>query len=280
MTTTRVSFDEPPRRSDKKRLLKRAGSWILALFALLKFKGPILFLLGKLKYIAFAGKYLTTALTMLLSMAAYATIFGVPFAIGFVVLILLHELGHGAAMRMRGIRAGMPVFIPFVGAAIAMKDRPRDARIEAEVGIAGPLAGGLASAACYGIGKSLGSPLFVALAHTGFFLNLFNLLPVSPLDGGRVVAAISRWFWVIGLAIAIPLAVASTNPILIFVIVLGGIRMYREWKTPPEEASYYAIPKRTRIVIATLYFGLVALLALGMWASEAAPPTRVTGLEY
>lgn len=274
---TQVPLEErPPRpRSGKaSRALRRAGSGLVAIFALLKFKGPILFVLSKLKYLALGlkflkfGKFLTTGLTMLLSMAAYATIFGPPFAIGFVLLILLHELGHGAAMRLHGIRAGAPVFIPFVGAAIAMKDKPRDARIEAEVGIAGPLAGGLASLACFGIGKGFGSPLFIALANTGFFLNLFNLLPISPLDGGRIVAAISRWLWVAGLAIAIPLAFVSTNPILVIVIILGGVRLYRDWKTPPEEASYYAIPKHVRFIIAALYFGLAALLALGMWASE------------
>lgn len=282
---TEDSPREPARRKRGPNF-RRLGSTILALGALFKFKGPIIFVLSKLKYLAAGlkflkfGKFLTTGLTMLLSMAAYATIFGAPFAIGFVLLILIHELGHGAAMRFHGIRAGAPVFIPFFGAAIAMKDRPRDARIEAEVGIAGPIAGGIASAACFGIGLAFESPLFVALAHTGFFLNLFNLLPVSPLDGGRVVAAISRWFWVFGLAIAIPFAIISTNPILIFVIVLGTIRLYRDWRTPPEEAAYYAIPKASRYTVAGLYFSLAGLLALGMWASEAASTAKAVVTDF
>lgn len=283
MTQLPLEREPPPK---VKSPWKRLGSLLVGAFALLKLKGPIFFVLTKLKYLAVGlkflkfGKFLTTGLTMLLSMAAYATIFGAPFAIGFVLLILLHELGHGAAMRWHGLRAGAPVFIPFFGAAIAMKDMPRNARVEAEVGIAGPLAGGLASLACYGIGVGAGSPLFVALAHTGFFLNLFNLLPVSPLDGGRVAAAISRWLWVVGLCIAIPFAIVSTNPILVFVIILGGVRAYREWKKPQEETSYYDIPKNTRMVIALLYFGLAALLALGMWASEASSTAKAVVTDF
>lgn len=274
--------EPPPRKSpEPKPFWKRLGPVLLVAGLLWKFKAPLIFVLSKLKFVAAGlkflkfGKFLTTGLTMLLSIAAYATVFGAKFAVGFVLLILIHELGHGAAMQLHGIRAGAPVFIPFVGAAIAMKDRPRDARIEAEVGIAGPIAGGIASAACFGIGLAAQSPLFVALAHTGFFLNLFNLLPVSPLDGGRVAAALSKWLWIVGLAIAIPFAFASANPILVFVIVLGSVRVWREWKTPPEEASYYAVPKNVRVAIGSVYFALAALLALGMWASEQASTARV-----
>jgi len=279
--------EEPPRRSpEKKPFWKRLGPMLVGLGLLWKFKAPLIFVLSKLKFLLVGlkflklGKFLTTGLTMLLSMAAYATVFGAKFAVGFVLLILIHELGHGAAMRLHGIRAGAPIFIPFMGAAIAMKDRPRDARIEAEVGIAGPIAGGIASAACFAIGLAAQSPLFVALAHTGFFLNLFNLLPVSPLDGGRVAAALSKWLWIVGLAIAIPFAFVSANPILFFVIVLGSIRVWREWKTPPEEASYYAVPKKTRLAIGSLYFALAASLAIGMWASEQASTARAVVQDF
>lgn len=280
--------DEPPPRTTppKKPFWKRLGPIAVVLGLLWKFKAPLLLVLGKLKYLLGAlkflklGKFLTTGLTMVLSIAAYATVFGAKYAIGFVLLILIHELGHGAAMRLHGIPAGAPVFIPFFGAAIAMKARPRDARVEAEVGIAGPIAGGLASAACLGLGSLMQSPLLVALAHTGFFLNLFNLLPLSPMDGGRVVAALSRWLWIVGLAIAIPLAFLWSSPILILVIVLGAVRLWREWKTPPEQASYYAIPKNARLVIGSLYFALLALLSLGMWASERASTAKAVVADF
>ncbi|HEX6851949.1 MAG TPA: site-2 protease family protein [Candidatus Polarisedimenticolaceae bacterium] len=244
-----------PSRARRAGLL---GLVAIALAVLGKLKG----VLGALKFLSL-GKVLTTGGTMVLSIWAYAFAFGLPFAAGFVLLIFVHEMGHAVWIRRHGLRAGAPVFIPFVGAMIALKDQPRDAVVEAEIAIAGPIAGGLAAAACWGLGSWTGRPIFHALAYSGFFLNLFNCLPVSPLDGGRVAAAISRWLWVAGLAAAVPLALWSLHPILIVILVLGTVRAIKSFRGPEREQAYYAIPPRTRWAIAGVYFYVVVTLALG-----------------
>src|SRR5207245_11385732 len=122
----------------------------------------------------------------------YATIWGLPFAVGFVLLIFVHELGHALVMRQQGIPAGAPVFIPFVGAVIAMRGLPRDAYVAAVVAIGGPLLGSLGAAACLGGAVTTGARFWYALASTGFLINLFNLIPLYPLDGRLISAASSR----------------------------------------------------------------------------------------
>jgi Zn-dependent protease len=232
------------------------GALLLALLS--KAKG----LLVGLKFLSL-GKVLTTGGTMLLSIGVYAMAFGLPFAAGFVLLIFVHEMGHAVWIRRHGLRAGAPVFIPFVGAMIALKDQPHNARVEAEIAIAGPIAGGLAALACWGLGLATGRPIFAALAYTGFFLNLFNCLPVSPLDGGRVAAAISRWLWIAGLAAALPLVIWSHHPILIVIVILGGVRAFKSFRSPEEGQEYYAIAPHVRWAIAAIYFVVVVGLAGG-----------------
>lgn len=261
---------EPPPRAAPRSRATKAGAAAVGLGALLKVGlAKLQWLFVGLKFLKL-GKIATTALTMAVSIAGYALLFGAPFAVGFVLLILLHELGHGAAMRYRGLRASAPVFIPFFGAFIAMRDLPRNVRIEAEVAIAGPLAGALASAACFALGAALRSPLLLALAHTGFVINLFNLLPVSPLDGGRVAGALSRKLWIAGLLVAVPLAFAWSSPLLFVIVLLGAFRLYNTWRAGPEHASYFDIPDRTRLALGALYFGLAAALALATFAVPVA----------
>src|SRR4029078_4233587 len=142
-------------------------------FLLLKFGGLLL------KF-----KVVTTGASMLVSIAAYTWIWGLPFAIGFVLLIFVHELGHVLELRRQGVPASAPLFIPFLGAVSGMKELPDDAWQEARVALAGPILGSVGAAVLWVIGESTGSELLLALAFTGFFLNLFNLIPLLPLDGG------------------------------------------------------------------------------------------------
>jgi len=250
---------EPPAEpASNGRKAGLAGIGVLLLALLGKAKG----LLAGLKFLSL-GKVLTTGGTMLLSIWVYALAFGLPFAAGFVILIFIHEMGHAVWIRRHGLRAGAPVFIPFVGAMIALKDQPHDARMEAEIAIAGPIAGGLGALACWGLGVATGRPIFSALAYTAFFLNLFNCLPVSPLDGGRVAAAISRWLWIAGLAVAVPFAIWSHHPILILIVILGGIRAYKAFRSHDEGQAYYAIAPHVRWAIAAIYFVVVVILAGG-----------------
>ena len=229
----------------------------------LGFLGPIgvalLFLFGKLKY-------LTTLLTMLVAVWVYALYFGLPFAVGFVLLIFVHELGHALVMRQQGIRAGAPVFIPFVGAVIAMKSLPRDAYVEALVGIGGPILGSLGALVCLIVAWLGGGEIWYALAYTGFMINLFNLIPISPLDGGRIVGVIGRWLWLAGYAIGIAVFLKTHSPILFLILLLGLFGLGRTLRGP--RPGYFDVEAGKRLAIGAAYFLLLALLALGMWVAD------------
>jgi Zn-dependent protease len=224
---------------------------------------------SKAKWLLVGAKFLKlkTLLTMLLSVGAYSLIFGWKFALGFVLLIFVHEMGHALAMRQQGIPFGAPVFVPFMGAVIAMKGRPRDAWVEAIVGIGGPLLGTAGAIVVLGIAIATDSLIWYALASSGFLINLFNMIPISPLDGGRIAGAISRWFWVLGYAIGIPMFVATGSPILGLVLVIGLFTLYGMWKAPV--TAYYAIAPWKRGAMAGAYFTSLAIMALGMTAAEA-----------
>jgi Zn-dependent protease len=219
----------------------------------------ILLLLPKLKIF-------TTSATMLVSIAAYALIWPWTFALGFVLLLLLHELGHVIQLRREGVEATAPMFIPFLGAVVAAKSMGEDAAAEARVGLAGPVLGSIATLVPLAIWLITGEPFWQALAYIGFFINLINLLPVLPLDGGRAMAALSPWVWWVGYAALIALTFAFPNPIMILVLLFGGIESWRRWKrrNSPESRAYHAIPGRTRALVAFTYLTLAALLALGM----------------
>jgi len=210
------------------------------------------------------GKLLPVAATMLLSIALYAWVFGWWYAVGFVALLLVHEMGHYLAARRRGLNVGLPTFIPFVGAWIQLKELPHDAETEAYVGIAGPLMGTAGALACFYLARSTGSTLLLALAYAGFFLNLFNLIPLSPFDGGRVTAALSPRLWLIGVPVLVALFVYRPSPLLILMAVLALPNVMKAWRGlgSPEEQAYYAVRAETRLSYATLYLGLAAFLAL------------------
>jgi Zn-dependent protease len=237
-----------------------------------------LFVFGKLKWLLAGLKFMKfgSLITMLLTIWVYSNFFGWPFAVGFVLLILVHEYGHLLAMKQQGIPAGAPVFIPFVGAVIAMKGRPRDAYVEAVVGIGGPLLGGLGALACLVAALTTGSLFFFALASTGFLLNLFNMLPVSPLDGGRITGAISRWLWVAGYAVGVPVLLITGSPILGLILVLGLFTIWRTWTSPVP--GYYEISPNQRVAVAVGYFGLLVALALGMSLADG-PLEQLTGTQ-
>jgi Zn-dependent protease len=245
---------------------RRAGSALAAL-ALLAVKfatnlKALLLLLPKLKLF-------TTSASMLVSIAAYSLIWGWSFAVGFVLLLLVHELGHVIQLRREGIPASAPMFIPFLGALVAMKEMPKNAAAEARVGLAGPVLGSLASLIPLGLYALTGDELFKALAFMGFFLNLFNLLPVLPLDGGRAMAALSPWMWFAGLALLLAATLAFPNPIMILILLFGAMETWRRWRerNSPESREFHRVPARTRWLVAAVYLGLAAALALGMDAT-------------
>ena len=217
-------------------------------------------LFGALKF----GKLLPAVATMLVSIAVYAALFGWWYAVGFVALLLVHEMGHYIAARRRGLDVGLPTFIPFVGAWIQLKDMPHDAETEAYVGIAGPLLGTAGALACFYLSRSTGSTLLLALAYSGCFLNLFNLIPLAPFDGGRVTAAISPRLWLVGAPLLVALFFYSPSPLLILMAVLALPNVIKAWRglRSPEEQQYYAVRAETRLSYAAVYLGLAAFLAI------------------
>jgi len=229
----------------------------------------IIAVLAKFKFLLV---FLKTGGTMLATMWVYGLFFGWKYAVGFVLLIFIHECGHLVLARMFGLKVGAPVFIPFMGAMIALKEAPRDAWMEAWVGIGGPIFGTLGALLCLGIFFTTGEPLFRALAYSGFLLNLFNLAPIPPLDGGRIVGAVSPWLWIVGVALLAGYLVLQVLEIVpgfnLLILLIVVVSIPRVWRTlsnrEVRDAPYFALQPSQRWTIAVLYFGLAALLALGM----------------
>ena len=245
--------------SGRTPLRKKLGGLLAPLAALAVKAKSLLFLVGNVKLLATFG-------SMAVSIAAYAWFFGFTFAIGFVLLLLLHEMGHVIQLRREGVKAGAPIFIPFLGAVIASKSLGKDAAAEARVGLAGPILGSIVTLVPLGLWLITGHEFWRALAYIGFFLNLFNLIPVVPLDGGRAMAALSPVVWIVGLAGLIVVAVLYPSPILILIVLFGAYESYRRWKSrnQPQNKAYYAIPGRTRALVAVVYLGLAAALSVGV----------------
>jgi Zn-dependent protease len=253
----------PPLEPERRTLRNRIGGALAAIGVVLaKFKS-VLLLLPKLKI-------LTTSGSMLVSVAAYALIWGWKFAIGFVLLLFIHEMGHVFQLRREGIPSSAPIFIPFMGALVAMKKLAGNAAAEARVGLAGPVLGSLGALVPLVLWKLTGQTFFEALAFVGFFLNLFNLLPVLPLDGGRAMAALTPWMWVVGYGLLVAATFVFPSPIMVLILLLGGIETYRRWqlRKTPQAQAYHRVSRGQRAAIAAVYLGLAIGLAVGMHATH------------
>jgi Zn-dependent protease len=259
---------DPAPRRPRTRLGRLFGPLLVVGAAILKFLGPLKGLLVALPKL----KLLTTSGSMLVSVAAYALIWGWKFAVGFVLLLLVHELGHVIQLRREGIPASAPMFIPFLGAVVTAKSLGDDAAAEARVGLAGPILGSIGAALLLPVWWATGDDFWQALAFTGFFLNLFNLLPIVPLDGGRAMAAMTPWMWFVGLGAMVGVAFAFPNPIIIIIAVFAAFETWRRWRAlragGEAAASYYKVEPSQRIVVGLVYVGLIVLLVLGMDATH------------
>lgn len=258
------------RRSRTQAARKRLGSILAAVGAVIaKFwaaiKGVIL-LLPKVKLLGTMG-------TALISVAAYSLFFGWTFAAGFVLLLFVHEMGHVIQLRREGVEgASAPMFIPFLGAAIFSKSLGDNALAEARVGLAGPILGTLGAGACLAIAELTNSTLLRALAYVAFFLNLINLIPVVPFDGGRAMAAMAPAMWFVGLGAIAALLLVSENPFLLVFLVLGALETRRRWRQRKtrsiEQAAYYRVAPRHRVLIGAVYIVLIVVLIAGMDVSH------------
>jgi Zn-dependent protease len=257
--------EPPPPRAQRRQSgirgrISAIGAAILAL--LTKFKALLL-----LPKVASSG-------TILVSLVAYALFWGWSFAAGFIALLFVHEMGHVVALRREGVKASGPMFIPFLGAVVAARSLGNNALAEARVGLAGPILGSIGAAACILIWHATGNDLWRALAYTGFFLNLFNLLPVVPLDGGRAMAAMAPWMWFLGLAALIPLVILWPNPVILLILVFAGFETYKRWQLRrsggADQQAYYRVRPLDRLLVAGVYLSLIALLVVGMHATFVA----------
>lgn len=256
---TAEELDEEGKRS---RLKKVGGLLVVLALVASKAKGLVL-ALAKIKAV-------TTLGTMFVSIAAYAWAFGWPFAVGFVLLIFIHEMGHVIQLRREGVEASAPIFIPFLGAVIAAKSLGKDAVAEARVGLAGPILGTIGTLIPLVVWLATGSDLWRALAYVGFFINLINLLPVLPLDGGRAMAVLGPKVWIAGILIAVAATVFFLGPfMLVFVLLFGGPELYHRFKNRHSEESraFHSVSTRAKLAIAAVYLSLTALLVAGVVGS-------------
>lgn len=242
----------------RKRVGRLSTLGMLGLAVLSKAKGFLLLLQG-LKL----GKLLITFVSMFAMIALEASRYGLWYAVGFVLLIFVHEMGHAVAIKRVGLDAGYPVFIPFVGAFISLRGQPRTAKDEAEIALAGPLAGAAASVACAALYLFTRERLFLALAYGGFFLNLFNMTPLPPLDGGRAAMVFSRRAWWIGLAILAALFLVTRTPQL---LLIGVFALMHGFGGQPRLAA----PPDVQRQVAATFFGLCAFLAMGIYLTHGA----------
>jgi Zn-dependent protease len=239
--------------------------------AWLKMLGPVGvflgFILGKAKFLLvglkFAGPLLKTGGTMLLSVVVYAQVYGWWFALGFVVSILAHEMGHVYVAWRKGVPVSAPLFIPGLGALILQKRAAKSTWDEALIGIGGPIAGTAAGIVCWVLHLVTGSDLMLALAYTGFLINLFNMAPIFPLDGGWITAAISPRIWLVGIVLMAALFLTGTvrNPFIILLVLLSLPRLWKGLKTgdvTPEGGTPTTVRQRLQMGLA--YVSLSALL--------------------
>jgi Zn-dependent protease len=206
------------------------------------------------------GEAAAMAGTMLLSLLVYALAFGWRFALGFVLLLLAHEMGHFAAARVVGLRSSIPVFVPFLGAVVSLRQPPTSAKMEANIAIGGPATGTLSALVCLACYLWTDSLLMLVLAYTACVLNLFNLIPCSPLDGGRITAAISPRMWWLGSLASGLLFLCTYN---LFILVIFAFSLMRLWRGETDDGGrYYQLSLRQRLKVSLWYFGLLAVLGV------------------
>ncbi|MBC7665859.1 MAG: site-2 protease family protein [Caulobacter sp.] len=219
-----------------------------------------LLVLAALKF----GKLSGTLITMLISIGVYAVVFGWRYAVGIVAMLFLHEMGHYIAARQRGLKASLPMFIPFAFAWVKLEDMPHDAETEAYVALAGPMLGTVAAIGAYFLARDDGPSWLLAVAYTGFFINLINMIPLPPLDGGRITTLLSPRIWLLGVPIIGVLLWFHFSVILLLIAIMAGPHLLAALRFNPEDPAnkryYEAVTPRVRWEYGLLYVGLIAFL--------------------
>ena len=219
-----------------------------------------LLVLAALKF----GKFSGTLITMLVSIGVYAVVFGWRYAVGIVAMLFLHEMGHYIAARQRGLKASLPMFIPFAFAWVKLEDMPHDAETEAYVALAGPMLGTVAAIGAYFLARDGGPGWLLAVSYTGFFINLINMIPLPPLDGGRITTVLSPRIWLLGVPIIGVLLWYHFSVILLLIAIMAVPHLMAALRFDPEDPAnkrYHAVvTPRVRWEYGLLYVGLIAFL--------------------
>jgi Zn-dependent protease len=228
---------QKPAKEEKEQ---RRSKWYLGLIAIT--------MITKYKTILpLLAKFAIPATSMLISVFAYAWLTrNWAIGVGLVVMIFIHEIGHVLAAKQKGLPVSLPVFIPFLGAFIAMKKNPRDAVTEAYIAFGGPLLGTAGALICYLLGAATDNITLLVVAYMGFFLNLINLMPIHPLDGGRIATAVTRWLWLVGLVGGI-IVVWYMQSIIFFIIwALFAWELYSKYGKKQQE-KVFTMPLQLKI---------------------------------
>ena len=215
--------------------------------------------------LAKSSKVLLTGLTMLASIWAYTRILRLPFAVLLVVLIWVHEMGHVILLSWYGYRASAPIFIPFMGALVRLKQQPRNALEDAICGLGGPALGSLGAAVVLVAGRLLGSDLLVVGGIFSLLMNLFNLIPVYPLDGGRAAQVLTPRLWGIALALALGLAWVYSEPLIVIACLLPLGRVLAAARTVERggrDADFHRIAPAARLAAFAAYIVLTTALVV------------------
>lgn len=219
---------------------------------------------------------LTTVITGLISVGAYTLLFPWQVAAGLVAMIFVHEMGHVVEIRRQGMAATAPIFIPFLGAAIFQRSHAQSPIRQAQIGIAGPIAGTIAAVVALVLYSVTHVDLYLYWAYLGFWINLFNMIPFGMLDGGWITAPISKWVQVAGLGIIVALFFARlVNPLVLIVVILGMPMVYRRFKDHAYDAYLTSGPAAPRYAIGAAWLALVVLLGVGLYQTEAILQTFV-----
>lgn len=248
----------PAPQQGNRSLVGWLGSALLAVWAVVKYG------------LVFVVKVpaLATLLSAMVSFGAYSLLYGAWFAVALVVMIFVHEMGHVLEIRRQGMHATAPIFIPFLGAAIFQRQHPTDALKQAQIGIAGPIAGTLGATVAFMLYTSTHNPVFLLAASIGFFLNLLNLIPVWQLDGAWVLAPVSPWFQVAGLVmIGVSVLFFHFASFLLIIIAVLGIRTMLAGFRNARNPYYASVPMSARLALGAAWLGLV--LYLGVMSLQA-----------
>ncbi|MBU6455568.1 MAG: hypothetical protein KGS72_27600 [Cyanobacteria bacterium REEB67] len=239
-------------------LLKAKGLWLVALKLLTSFKLLVFF---------------KSFFSMFLMIALYTMVFGWAYAFLVVGLILIHEMGHYVFMKAMNLDPKMPIFVPFMGAYVQMTKLPADQTTHAWVAIAGPLVGGVTSVALFFLGHIYDIRALMAAGNTGVFLNMFQLIPAKPFDGGFIVNAISKWFLIPGTGLSFMLGVMLHNPLIIMFSLLAAYMTWRAFTRPIEAGGLIfgetpaTLPEKW--LIGAAYFSLMGALGYVYWFSSS-----------